>query len=693
MSVFEIDPMWAAVLSLREVLPVVAALLVSLAIKYADSNKNMPKGLLYLVAAFVLEATYHTIYNFTDASTTHVKMMLTIALSSRLIGSACMIIGSTRVLNIKIDKKYVLLILIMSIIASIGFSWYTVYELRSEELLFRTSFLVSSIVYIFSGFAIRRYKSKHKALGSSLSGLLLILLGVYGLGLFTPIGKELFNMWFIPPVLELLLVNTIMLMVTDGVYLRVEMLEKIAKENKERLSLIIQSSPFPIIISRFKDDKILLINRKSGELFNVDSEEHEKYRMVDFFVDPSERTRLLNLVRQYPVVEDFEVLVQQPESDHSFWLLLSARVIDFDDEIALYCAFQDITDRKEKEIELFDQATRDPLTKVFNRRQFEILSANEFSRARRYGSPLCLFMIDADHFKNVNDTYGHNIGDLVLQALADCCRETLRTSDIIARFGGEEFVILLPEVQLEKAWHIADRLRMNISNIRVPNGQGGEVNFTVSIGLVESAPGIDDANVLIKLSDDALYQAKESGRNKVIFIPRSKYSTAVPSNEYKLPQEMAFTGAINIPVLGNLDDDNVNANANANTVEENKKPTEVLIDEEIVSIKQESVPTVPVHSVAPPKIPVSTDKKVTPKVPSKVAPPKAPSKVAPPKLPSKEASVKAAATQQPPIAQVKGEHSEAGIQSEAPVQSKLSEVLPNSTSKAGRPPAAPLPKK
>jgi diguanylate cyclase (GGDEF)-like protein len=667
---FDIDPVWSEVISLSQILPIIAALLVALSFKYARSNNNAPEGLLYYVAAFALEATFHIIYNFTDPTTTHFNLMLSFGLASRLIGSFCLIIGALKVLNIDVVKRFAAIIILpASVLLSSIFSWYIIYKIGSEIFFFRAIFLTSSVAYIIAGFAIRYKNAKHSAKGASRSGFILILMGVYGLALFTPAWQIIYSMWFVPVVLELLLVNTVTMMVTDWVYMRVQMLEKIANENKERLSLIIQSSPFPIIISRFKDDKIMLINRKAGDLFNVDPEEREKYRTVDFFVDPSERTRLVNLVRQYPVVEDFEVLVQQPGSDNSFWLLLSARVIDFDYEIALYCAFQDITDRKEKEIELFDQATRDPLTKVFNRRQFEILSDNEFSRARRYGTQLCLFMIDADHFKNVNDTFGHNIGDLVLKALADCCRETLRTSDIIARFGGEEFVILLPEVQLEKAWHIADRLRMNISNIRVPNGQGGEVQFTVSIGLVESAPGVDDPDVLIKLSDDALYQAKETGRNKVVYIPRSQYSTAVASNEYKLPPELVYTGSIEIPDLTRKKtEEEITSDAkvevakkenvaNPAAVQKQKptsqphpqsgaqsqsqsqpqpqpksadaskdapteKPIEMQVDEKNAALKQQNHPTVPVSSVAPPKVP----QKTPPAKPSAVAPPKAATK-------------------------------------------------------------------
>ncbi|MCK5296837.1 MAG: GGDEF domain-containing protein, partial [Alphaproteobacteria bacterium] len=121
--------------------------------------------------------------------------------------------------------------------------------------------------------------------------------------------------------------------------------------------------------------------------------------------------------------------------------------------------------------------------------------------------------------KNVNDTYGHSVGDLVLKALAECCIKTLRETDIIARFGGEEFVILLPEIMMEEAVFVANRLRVKISELLVPDEKGGDVSWTVSMGVAESSI-TDDPNELIKLADTALYAAKEKGRNRVEYSQR-----------------------------------------------------------------------------------------------------------------------------------------------------------------------------
>ena len=139
-------------------------------------------------------------------------------------------------------------------------------------------------------------------------------------------------------------------------------------------------------------------------------------------------------------------------------------------------------------------------------------------------------MIDADHFKNVNDTHGHAVGDLVLQALADCCRRTLRESDIVARFGGEEFVILLPEASIENAFRVAERLRIKISKLVVKNEQNQDVQFTVSIGLVSSTV-TDDNPEMLKMADESLYVAKENGRNQVVVYENDGPNKDLPRPE------------------------------------------------------------------------------------------------------------------------------------------------------------------
>ena len=125
-----------------------------------------------------------------------------------------------------------------------------------------------------------------------------------------------------------------------------------------------------------------------------------------------------------------------------------------------------------------------------------------------------MLMLDADFFKKVNDTYGHKIGDKVLIALADKTEKALRDCDIVARYGGEEFLVFLPNIHVEQAYKVAERLREAIASIVVLTETGKKVSFTVSIGVTSSDISAD-VDTLIKTADEALYKAKQNGRNRV----------------------------------------------------------------------------------------------------------------------------------------------------------------------------------
>jgi diguanylate cyclase (GGDEF)-like protein len=173
--------------------------------------------------------------------------------------------------------------------------------------------------------------------------------------------------------------------------------------------------------------------------------------------------------------------------------------------------------------ELYRQlAITDPLTGIFNRRHFYQLAESELQRSCRYCHPSAVLMIDIDYFKRVNDTYGHAIGDQVLQALAGLVREALRSLDIFARYGGEEFIVLLPETDLRAVRPIAERLCRKIAETPLPI-EPNPINITISVGVsafdppAKSFPSSKTATLdqLIDLADKALYKAKKAGRNRV----------------------------------------------------------------------------------------------------------------------------------------------------------------------------------
>lgn len=171
---------------------------------------------------------------------------------------------------------------------------------------------------------------------------------------------------------------------------------------------------------------------------------------------------------------------------------------------------EEILERKSAEKKLEELATTDPLTLLYNRRKFNELVDYEIEKEKRYALGLSVIYCDIDHFKNINDTYGHDVGDEVLIAFAKLLKESLRESDTVARWGGEEFVILIPSKTADIAVEIAEKMRKNI-----------EDNVFLNVGTVTASFGVshyinnDTKEAMLKRADKALYKAKENGRNCV----------------------------------------------------------------------------------------------------------------------------------------------------------------------------------
>jgi diguanylate cyclase (GGDEF)-like protein len=180
-------------------------------------------------------------------------------------------------------------------------------------------------------------------------------------------------------------------------------------------------------------------------------------------------------------------------------------------------------------------AIHDSLTGLYNRRHFMSLAWAQYQRAIRYATPLSAIMLDIDHFKRVNDTHGHLIGDQVLQYIAEVCKNNLRTPDLIGRYGGEEFVILLPETtaitktvdpsgqtrEVEGAKAVAERLRSTIEKTVIETDRGG-ISTTISLGIAELSPNIQNVEQLVDCADQALLHAKSTGRNRVVIWSQIK---------------------------------------------------------------------------------------------------------------------------------------------------------------------------
>jgi diguanylate cyclase (GGDEF)-like protein len=187
---------------------------------------------------------------------------------------------------------------------------------------------------------------------------------------------------------------------------------------------------------------------------------------------------------------------------------LHAHYIQGLDLIRIYVL--DITQRKRAEREIHLLATTDSLTGIANRREFTAILSKEMGRAKRYATPMSLVMYDVDYFKRVNDSFGHDVGDAVLRAITGIAKDNIRADDVEARWGGEEFMVLMPQSDLQAAVNAAEKLRLAIASHDFDKAG----RLTVSFGVAEFEPQ-DDLNSLLKRVDDALYRAKELGRNRV----------------------------------------------------------------------------------------------------------------------------------------------------------------------------------
>lgn len=218
--------------------------------------------------------------------------------------------------------------------------------------------------------------------------------------------------------------------------------------------------------------------------------------------------RLLRI--EYPLAaSDVKGLENADGPDDVIWF--EAYVQPFperiDGERAVIWTARNISQRRRLEEQLREASLIDPLTHAFNRRKLVEELQHRFEEFQRYADRSAVLMLDIDHFKRINDEFGHSRGDAILRHLADTCRRQLREGDLLTRFGGEEFVIVLPHLGIDGARHMAERLREEVARAESP--------ITVSVGISELRADDTHFEAVLKRADDALYAAKRAGRNRV----------------------------------------------------------------------------------------------------------------------------------------------------------------------------------
>ena len=286
------------------------------------------------------------------------------------------------------------------------------------------------------------------------------------------------------------------------------------KEKEQRLNDILFNVQTGIVIIDAQSHKIADVNPMAAQMIGLRKEQIIG-NICHKFICPAEYGKCPITDLKETISQGEKILVNFEGTEIP--ILKTATTTIIGGKTHIIESFVDISQMKKLQEELRNLAIRDPLTNLYNRRHFYKLTETEIERAQRADRPLSFIMIDLDHFKKVNDTYGHQAGDEVLLSFSEIASTYLREYDIICRFGGEEFAILCPESKPENTLLIADRIREGIEKNTILYGDE-KIKITVSIGITHFLKEDKTIDTLIKRADDALYEAKETGRNKVCSI-------------------------------------------------------------------------------------------------------------------------------------------------------------------------------
>jgi diguanylate cyclase (GGDEF)-like protein len=288
------------------------------------------------------------------------------------------------------------------------------------------------------------------------------------------------------------------------------------KRSERQLQTVLDSLLTPVFIANLESGKILFMNNNAKEKFAITGDDISKLNKAMLHASAAEHSATSKMVQEKGKLEGYGIDMLTLDG-RKFHALKSSTIIKYKDEQCILSSFSDISAQKEKEDGLEQLAAIDHLTGINNRRQFYHLGAIEIHRAKRFGYKMSVIMIDIDHFKSINDKYGHDAGDVALKRLSDIFQNILREIDICGRMGGEEFAIILPQTDYEAANKMAARLQTEIANISI-DSDDGKFGFTVSIGITQLHEDEKIEEALTR-ADKALLTAKEGGRNLVITLP------------------------------------------------------------------------------------------------------------------------------------------------------------------------------
>ena len=292
--------------------------------------------------------------------------------------------------------------------------------------------------------------------------------------------------------------------------------ERALVESEARYRSLVEVSPYSITVHR--NGRVLYVNPTGLRLLGADGLQDLEGQSVFDLIQPEFREIIEQRIRQLDLEEvdtlpPVELEVQSLDGTVRQCEVVSVQV-PFDGEPAVQSVVQDVSERRRLLDELRRLAITDPLTGISNRRQFFESLEREWTRARRHSRHLTVAMIDLDEFKQVNDRHGHAVGDQALVGFVRIAQRVLRSSDLMARVGGEEFGLLLPETDIDGGHELAERLRVAVESTPVDSA-AGPLQLTVSIGVAQCQLDSEQPDDAIRRSDDVLLDAKRSGRNQI----------------------------------------------------------------------------------------------------------------------------------------------------------------------------------
>ncbi|HEY9050164.1 MAG TPA: EAL domain-containing protein [Gammaproteobacteria bacterium] len=294
-------------------------------------------------------------------------------------------------------------------------------------------------------------------------------------------------------------------------------------ESEKRYRSLLENAPFPVVLTRIRDGILRYGNQRAEIRFGLKREQGIGLPASRFYQDPDERQNFLEHLLRYGSVYDREIRMIDI-SGKSFWALLSASIVEFENEPTIFAAINDITQHKQAEEDIRHLVHYDALTELPNRTLLNDRIEHAISIAERNKQSIALMFIDLDRFKNINDSLGHHVGDQMLIEVAKRLKLSVRKEDTVSRLGGDEFILLLVNTNVEGAAHVAEKIIQSMSRHFIIGSH--ELSITPSIGISIYPGDGKNADTLLQCSDSAMYRAKRGGHNTYCFFTTEMHQHA-----------------------------------------------------------------------------------------------------------------------------------------------------------------------